>query len=971
MKELRVGRLVGGMGGLGILCLGVLVGSCSRPEPSWAQYATESGPSSGETYDAKLSPPVREGLARAVDPRLTAGTLDNGLTYYVLELPGPVQEVAVWLGVDVGSLLETDEQRGYAHFVEHMAFNGTRSFPGGSMSAFMQRAGMTLGGDINAFTSADSTVYQFMVPPDEPEVFQTSLRALRGIASEMTFASDAVDKERKIVLEELRLQPVASESSEILEKRRLTAGTPYADREPIGLASTLRGATAAKLKEFYETWYTPSRMAVVVVGDDRIQGAVARIKQVFGDMRSVASNPPRSRQISPAAPESRVFVSESQTAAVATLRIVTPTPRPNLTSRADAKAHQIGRICESLLVRRLSEVSDEPSSAVGNSRARAFTLNRQTRVRMVDVGLRNSFTMAGIIRTARELERIRRHGYLASELEDAVQLQSVRALRSLSRWAHAQPGERAEELLRNYFEGERVPGIEAELHETIELFRALRHSDFDVCKELVSPNSVVSLTVPRWEQPPAKADVEQALVGPTRLRERELGPWQSKGSVTSEFRAIRLEDENTDVVVSSQRDEASETDVWVLKNGVRVVLKPTPHQRQTIRLEGLQAGGWGGLRGFDPAHIQASVALLSGIGSPRFSSGKLLRVLASEDSSFRIGVGEHSRWFSAVTHERALDIVLKAIAMRLTEDPYAGEDVTLNYSALRHRLLPASSAESIQRERVAQITRDAGPLGASLTDEQVTALGVAGLQGIWKALYSDQDGLTIAITGDFEPRRIRPMVERYLGTLRSRPIGARTVPIVPTPTPHAVHEVISANTPRSQVWMNFATKRASSEDARRDALIVQHVLRLRLFATLREATGNVYSIQVTSRSLAAAPSHRVDVSFNAAPGNVAGLKQIVLEQLDDLARTGPTEDELHRTREALRRQIVAFQSDNDAWLDALLDHHVFGFSLAERFVPEATLRRITRANVQQLVAALLAEGEHCDVVVNPDRPTSL
>ncbi len=201
------------------------------------------------------------------DPAVTIGTLPNGLRYYVRRNGRPEKRVAVWLAVKTGSLFEDDDQRGLAHMLEHMAFNGTAHFKPGELVSFFETAGARFGPHVNAYTSFDETVYMLQVPTDKEGLVDKGLLALADFAGGMSLDPAEIDKERGVVIEEWRLRQGAS--WRILEKQApvLYYKSRYADRIPIGTPEILRSFPAARLKDFYQTWYRPDRMAVVVVGD--------------------------------------------------------------------------------------------------------------------------------------------------------------------------------------------------------------------------------------------------------------------------------------------------------------------------------------------------------------------------------------------------------------------------------------------------------------------------------------------------------------------------------------------------------------------------------------------------------------------------------------------------------------------------------------------------------------------------------
>src|ERR1700722_15448148 len=228
-----------------------------------------------------------------LDPRIRKGTLPSGLTYYVLAHHKPEHRAQVWLAVNAGSVLEDDDQRGLAHFVEHMGFNGTSRFPKQALVDFLEKSGVAFGADLNAYTNFDETVYTLQVPTDQPDLVSKSMSILRDWSDSVTFDPVEVEKERGVVLEEWRLGRGAS--MRLFDKQAPVVffGSKYADRITIGKPEIIRGAPRDALVRFYKDWYRPDLMAVIAVGDFSADDVEAKIKQEFASLKPAATPRPR------------------------------------------------------------------------------------------------------------------------------------------------------------------------------------------------------------------------------------------------------------------------------------------------------------------------------------------------------------------------------------------------------------------------------------------------------------------------------------------------------------------------------------------------------------------------------------------------------------------------------------------------------------------------------------------------------
>jgi zinc protease len=275
---------------------------CSARTPRWLMLLTLfSAVVAAQLLSAQGAvaprPPQAPALAVAdtiaVDPQITVGTLPNGLRYYVRPNPLPRGRAELRLVVKTGSVLEDDDQRGLAHFVEHMAFNGSTHFPGGAIASFMQGIGMRFGAHVNAHTSFDETVYELQVPSNDPDVLERAFLVMEDWAHGVTFSPEEIDKERGVILEEWRLGLGAEARMQNTVMPVLLRGSRYAERSPIGLPEVIRSAPYARLRQFYADWYRPDLMAVIAVGDFDRAAMEARIKAHFAPIPAAVSPRPR------------------------------------------------------------------------------------------------------------------------------------------------------------------------------------------------------------------------------------------------------------------------------------------------------------------------------------------------------------------------------------------------------------------------------------------------------------------------------------------------------------------------------------------------------------------------------------------------------------------------------------------------------------------------------------------------------
>ena len=394
--------------------------ACATQQVTTATAATP--PVLLRTEIASPAVPTALDATLPVDPEITVGRLDNGMRYFIRKNGVPAGREEIWLVVNAGSVLEDEDQRGLAHFIEHMAFNGTEHFAKMELVKYLESIGMKFGADINASTGFDETVYTLTVPTDRPEFVEKAFDMLEDWAHGITFDPKEVDAERGVIIEEWRLGRGAE--ARLMDKQSpvLFQGSRYAERVPIGKLEILEKATPQTLRRFYHDWYRPDLMAVVAVGDvDRAQ-IEALVKKHFTPLQG--PQPPeteRQRPLYPVPPhaETRVSIATDPEATETTIGIYAKRARREQDKIGEYRQSIVEGLYHNLLNARLDELARRPDPPFlwGASTSGGFV--RSAEVTYQAVRVRDGEAEKGLAALLTEVERVHRHGFTATELERA------------------------------------------------------------------------------------------------------------------------------------------------------------------------------------------------------------------------------------------------------------------------------------------------------------------------------------------------------------------------------------------------------------------------------------------------------------------------------------------------------------------------------------------------------------------------
>ncbi|MEL6124625.1 MAG: pitrilysin family protein, partial [Bacteroidota bacterium] len=347
------------------------------------------------------------------------GVLPNGIHYYIQENARPEQRAEIRLAVNAGSILEDEDQLGLAHFVEHMAFNGTENFEKNELVDYLETTGTRFGPDLNAFTSFDETVYMLQVRTDSTELFDKGMQVIRDWANGITFADEEIDKERGVIVSEWRTRLSPDQRMQQKTFPVMYQGSRYAERLPIGKMDIVENAPYDVLRRFYKEWYRPDLMAVVAVGDFDAAMVEKKIKALFGDIPEAADARPREKFEVPFHDETLVSIASDKEASFTNVNIMYKHDRVETKTVGDYRSSLVRSLYNSMLGARLQEISKQPDPPF------VFAYTGYS----ADVGDLDSYSSFAFVPEGKgpaalktlltENKRVLQHGFTTSEMDRA------------------------------------------------------------------------------------------------------------------------------------------------------------------------------------------------------------------------------------------------------------------------------------------------------------------------------------------------------------------------------------------------------------------------------------------------------------------------------------------------------------------------------------------------------------------------
>lgn len=907
----------------------------------------------------------RRALKRRVpqDSSVTIGKLPNGLTYYVRRNREPLHRAELRLVVNVGSVLEDEDQRGLAHFVEHMAFNGTRRFPKHTLVDFLEGVGMRFGPDINASTDWEETVYTLMLPTDSAGVLETGVRILADWAHGISFDSLEVEKERPVIIEEWRLGQGAGSRMRDKQLPVLFGTSRYTDRLPIGTRETLESFRRAELQRFYRDWYRPELMAVVAVGDFDPRSIQALIRAEFAGIPRTVGARPRPRFDVPAHAETRYAVVSDPEATSSTVTVYQKrAPHQGGTFGAYRQAF-IESLAQRMLYNRLSEQTQRPDAPYLGVTASQGLLTRSKSVAVLSAEVRNNGIESGLSALLTELQRVVRWGFAPTELE--------REKRELLRWQEqaftergkVPSGQFAAQYVAHFLYNEPVLDAESEYRLYQRLVPGIRVGEVNarVRSLLREQDRVVLVEVPAKDS--VRIPSEAALRAAVRTAGR-ASPVRYTDQVSSG--ALLAHSPRPGAVVSRKSVPEIAVEEWTLANGARVVLKPTDFREDEILFAAYSPGGTSLAPDSNYVAALTATGVVQAGGVGHVGVVELSKRLAGKAASVGADISELHEGMSGVASPRDVETLLQLVYLYFTS-PRADSVAFRAYQQRARASLanrgtsPEEAFADTLRVTLAQGHPRAQPPSSAMFDRMDLAKSVA----FYRDRFADASDFTFYFVGRFDPEKLRPLVETYLGGLpslgrreRGRDLGINTPGGV-------VRKTVRRGTePKSRTQIVFSGPMEYTRDELLALRGLADVLEIRLREALREDLGGTYGVGVRASAMREPdPEYRFSIAFGAAPERLDELGRAAFAVLDSVKQFGATEAELAKVREGQRRAREINLRDNSAWIAQLMAHDRNGWD--PRGIMAEPTTRLDTAAIKRAARRYLNTNRYVQVSLIP------
>lgn len=902
-----------------------------------------------------------------LDGGVITGKLPNGLTYYILKNRVPEGRACFYLVQNVGALLENEQQNGLAHFLEHMAFNGSLHFPDKSMIRMLERHGIVYGKNINAYTSLNETIYGLNDIPADDGMVDSCLMVLRDWSHFLTLDSGAIQAERSVILEEWRSRRDAGFRLDALVTPVVLKGSQYAVRDIIGDTAVIRNIGADEFRSFYHTWYRPGLQAIVVVGDVDAVQVEQKIKVLFSGIPASEGLPVRPFFEIPTGKDPVFIQAEDPEAKQERIeiRIIQRAGGMENKDSLDLRMTLATELFNRLMKERLYETFSKdrvPATGAGITRH----LFRQGYDALTLVVLpRPGYEEEALEATWTIKERVKKFGFTKTEMDYAKTMMLREAEATYGTGAKIPSVQYVERLSRHFLGQEQMPDPlsylafvrrELPLVASEELIACLRKWDSDGQRHMVvtGPTGMKRLSG-EWMQ-----QIFQ------RVEAMDLQPLRDTAEVYSLF----SEQPAGGKIVKSTRLENFGAEEWILSNGVRVIFR-TDDRQNGVSLLAYHKGG----TSQSPLEDLPTACLLSSLannyGAGNLDVMQLDKLLSVRNVSCGVALKPWYVGIGGKSPSAEVETLLQMVWLRL-ERPRFDASV---HGGLINRF--KSQLDNRKRDpfqcisdTLTVLLANNDPRRLPVTKEQLGKITIERVEKVYREQFADPAGFTFLIVGKTDVEKLKSLAGKYLGSL---PSGKRIVrPVMPADRPVAKYVskeiTLPLAVPNSTVILNFSGKMKYTLKNELYNRLLKDLVELRSMQQLREKAGATYQV-VVQESFEINPVGKcsVMVHFDCAPGREKELAAQVYTILHDLAEQGPTEDELNKmVRKIQSERELSYQEDG-FWTDILFSWYFNGVDKTDPQNHKQWLEQMTIQDVRKFARDFLKVANRAELIVKPEK----
>lgn len=901
------------------------------------------------------------------NPDITIGKLKNGITYYIYKNAKPEKRLELMLAVNAGAVLEDDDQNGLAHFCEHMAFNGTKTFPKQQLVSFLESTGIRFGADLNAYTNQDETVYMLTIPLDKPETMEKGFQVLRDWSHYVSFDDKEIDAERGVIMEEWRLGKGADDRVREKHAPFMYHGSKYAKRDVIGDTNVLRKAPYDNFRRFYRDWYRPENMAVIAVGDADPKQLEALIQKNF-DYPATEPSKLRKRESMPLPNHSETLISIASDPELTVASAMLMIKRPVGTSGTvgDFRRSIVEQLWSSMLDSRYGELARKPKPPFLGAGAGAGRFVRETEAMFASATAADKNVLKSFDAMLTELERAARHGFTESELQRAKDEMMARMEQYYNERDKSESSGFAREFVRNFLVAESIPGIVREYEIYQQLVPTITVED---CKASMlaaygKDNRVITVSVPEkgGYRIPKESDVRNLL---SAIAAKDIAPYVD--NVVTKPLIATLPTPGT--IVKEEKLADVDAVKLTLSNGATVIYKKTDFKNDEIMFSALSWGGTNGIKTPDLLSAQMAAGIVDEGGIADIDATALSKMLQGKNVSISPYVTADMEGFSGGAAPKDFRTMMELLHLYFTA-PRKDKDAFASTMEKMKTQLENKSAnpEAALMDTLTVAMYNNNPRRQPMSVERLSEINLDRAFQIYQDRFSNPADFTYLFVGNLDPDSVKVFATTYIASLPAKGASEKYVDDGVRPVTGAMTRTVNkGKEPKATVIRLLQLPMPYTPENRYAVGALTEVLSIRLREQLREEKGGVYGVAVQPQ-VAKYPEEKAGllVYFGCSPDRVEELLATVDSEFKTMMSKAVDESYIQKVKEIQVKEREVGKKTNGFWMNAIRGSIVNNEPLTTIALRDELIAKLTADQVLRTAKTVLSTKNVATFVLKPE-----
>lgn len=919
----------------------------------------------GMTISAKAQ--VSPDQPLPIDPNIRIGVLDNGLTYYIRHNAEPRERASFYIIQNVGALLEEDNQNGLAHFLEHMAFNGTQNFHGKGILNTLEKHGVAFGRNINAYTSFAETVYNLSdVPTTKPGLVDTCLLVLHDWSDFLLLTEEEIDAERGVITEEWRTRRNAQFRLRNQWFPVVFEGSKYAVRDVIGDTTVIRYHKPETLRAFYHDWYRTDLQAIAIVGDVDVDAVEASVKSLFSKIKAVDNPKPRPKYELQQHADTRFVVATDAEATQSQINIyiVQPNNDEKVKTFNDERESYIKALYNTMSQMRIQELLQKGTPPFVNGYSSRGGFVRGYDVYSFGAAANPNKQAVALEAIAIETERIKRYGFTQGELDRArtnliTEMQNQYMQRDkISNESYCSS------IVDHFLTKAPLMHIEFNFQLASMLLPQITVEEVSAkAKEWINnQNRSVVITGPTTD---AHLTKDEALAILDKVEKMEIAPYEDK-QVASNLIESELKGSKVEKTKPIAELDAVE---WTLANNVKVIFRKADFEKDEVTLEAFSFGGHSLLS--DELIPAASMAgsIVSAYGVGEFSAIDLEKALTGKKVSVSPLISDVTEGFKGSSTPKDFETMLQLVYLYFEKPRFEAEA----HEALMQRYLSylanmQKDPRKIMQDSIALITTNYHKRTRNLDTQFIQEVKLERVEQVYRDRIKDAEDFTFFIVGNIDADTVKPLVEKYIGSLqndkRKETFRDHKVWMPKGETKKEIE--LQLTVPKSTVNVQYLAGVDYTPKNYLAMEVLKGILRLRYTEVIREKEGGTYGVSVGGiGNPYPTPQISMALNFDCDPVKAEHLKSVALNEIQTIINEGPTEVDFDKTIKNLLKDREQQSQHNSFYLRALFNMYYRNTNTADPAHFENVLNAMTREDIQKFAKDFFAKADKVDMVFKP------